>query len=144
MKPRAIETIAVSRKPIFHRVLVRTNPGIRIIISEMVNWIEVRYIVKIKIASAIRRLMSMFFLGLAWPSIKTFIFKDKNNYFIMKFNLKKYITLKELVCLAILIAGLGFLYVGSAAFKYPYDTISLFLGYALIVVSIGLSIKLGK
>lgn len=62
----------------------------------------------------------------------------------MKFNLKKYITLKELVCLAILIAGLGFLYVGSAAFKYPYDTISLFLGYALIVVSIGLSIKLGK
>jgi hypothetical protein len=62
----------------------------------------------------------------------------------MEFDLKKYITPKEVAYLAILIIGLFFLYVGTAIFTYPYDTISLFSGYALIVIAIALSIKFGK
>jgi uncharacterized membrane protein YccC len=62
----------------------------------------------------------------------------------MKFSIRKYITPKEVIPLAILIIGLIFLYVGTAIFEYPYDTISLFSGYALIIIAIGLSIKLGK
>jgi hypothetical protein len=40
--PTPIEAIIVDISSVFHRSLVITNPGIRIIINEMMNWIEVR------------------------------------------------------------------------------------------------------
>lgn len=40
--PTPIEAIKLSLSSVLHKNLVITNPGIRIIINEMMNWIEVR------------------------------------------------------------------------------------------------------
>jgi hypothetical protein len=62
----------------------------------------------------------------------------------MKFTLKKFMTIKEAVWLAMLILGLIFLYVDTATSDYPWNTIYLFSGYALIIISISFSIVFGK
>jgi uncharacterized membrane protein YccC len=54
------------------------------------------------------------------------------------------IDLKEIVLVLALIGGLIVLYGGTAVFSYPYDTISLFAGYAIIIIVIALSIKKGS
>jgi hypothetical protein len=62
----------------------------------------------------------------------------------MKFNFPRKINVKETLFLVMLVLGLMFLYVDTATSDYPWNTIYLFSGYALIIISIFLSIVLKK